>query len=68
YMHVRQEPEALQQLHPDLVLPAMLDQIILKTLAKDPDQRHQSVADLRRDLLHVQQQTSRQPLNSQTST
>jgi len=64
YMHVRQEAEGLQQTYPDLVLPPMLDQLILKTLAKDPDNRYQTIADLRRDLLNVQ--SSRQALNSQT--
>jgi DNA-binding NarL/FixJ family response regulator/tRNA A-37 threonylcarbamoyl transferase component Bud32 len=62
YMHVRQEPESLQQLYPELELPAMLDQIILKALAKDPNDRYQTVVDLRRDLLALK--TSRKTVNS----
>jgi serine/threonine-protein kinase len=62
YMHVRQEPESLQQLYPELELPAMLDQIILKALAKDPNDRYQTVVDLRRDLLALK--ASRKTVNS----
>jgi beta-lactam-binding protein with PASTA domain/tRNA A-37 threonylcarbamoyl transferase component Bud32 len=49
YKHVREEPEPPAARTPDL--PPDLEQIILTAMAKDPDSRYQTAAELRTDLL-----------------
>jgi serine/threonine-protein kinase len=48
YKHVREAPKPPSQLNPD-ISPA-LDAVVLKTLAKNPDNRYQSAEELRLDL------------------
>ncbi len=50
--HVRQEPEPLERIRPDL--PPELCQVIHRLMAKKPEERIQSAADLLRDLRKVQ--------------
>lgn len=50
--HVRQEPEPLERIRPDL--PPELCQIIRQMMAKKPEERIQSAADLLRELRRVQ--------------
>src|SRR5262245_10772772 len=49
YKHVREEPVPPSQRNTDV--PPGLEQIIMSSLAKDPDQRYQSADDMRADLL-----------------
>jgi len=46
--HITALPEAPRQINPRI--PIALEQVILKTLAKDPNQRHQNLALLVKDL------------------
>lgn len=46
--HIATLPEAPRQINPKI--PVALERVILKTLAKDPNQRHQNVAFLVKDL------------------
>ena len=48
YQHVREEPIPPSQLNPDLS-PAV-DAVVLKSLAKDPDERYQSAAEMKADV------------------
>ncbi len=47
--HVRDDPIAPRNINPEL--PVDLERIILTALAKDPDYRYQSAADMRTDLM-----------------
>ncbi|HEU0191500.1 MAG TPA: Stk1 family PASTA domain-containing Ser/Thr kinase [Mycobacterium sp.] len=51
YQHVREDPVPPSQRHPGL--SAGLDAVVLKALAKNPDNRYQTAAELRADLVRV---------------
>jgi serine/threonine-protein kinase len=51
YQHVREDPVPPSQRHPGL--PADLDAVVLKALAKNPDNRYQTAAEMRADLVRV---------------
>jgi serine/threonine protein kinase len=51
YQHAHAEPPKLRQLRPDV--PRHLENVVLKAMAKAPDQRFATAADLRRALLEV---------------
>jgi serine/threonine-protein kinase len=48
YQHVREDPAPPSTLEPDL--PADLDAVVLKALAKNPDNRYQSAQEMREDI------------------
>lgn len=48
YKHVRETPETPSTLNPDV--PTALDAIVMKTLAKNPDNRYQSAREMGEDL------------------
>ena len=48
YQHVRENPVPPSRVDPDV--PAWADAIVLKAMAKSPDDRYQSAADMRADL------------------
>lgn len=48
YKHVREEPTAPSRLNPDV--PADLDAVVLKAMAKDPGARYNSADEMRADL------------------
>ncbi|MBV9292915.1 MAG: PASTA domain-containing protein, partial [Frankiales bacterium] len=48
YQHVREDPVAPSRVEPDV--PAPVDAIVLKAMAKNPANRYQSAAELRADL------------------
>ena len=48
YRHVRENPQPPSDVNPDV--PQSLDAIVMKALAKNPDNRYQSAAELREDL------------------
>jgi len=48
YKHVQEDAVAPSQLNPDV--PAALDSVVMKALAKNPDNRYQSAAEMRMDL------------------
>ncbi|MEO6792508.1 MAG: Stk1 family PASTA domain-containing Ser/Thr kinase [Mycobacterium sp.] len=51
YQHVREDPVPPSERHPGL--PADLDAVVLKALAKNPDNRYQTAAEMRTDLVRV---------------
>lgn len=51
YKHVHETPQSLRKLQPQLYIPETLDNIVLKSLAKQPNGRHQSIRELKEDLL-----------------
>ncbi|WP_046315011.1 Stk1 family PASTA domain-containing Ser/Thr kinase [Mycobacterium sp. UM_Kg1] len=51
YQHVREDPVPPSQRLPGL--PADLDAVVLKALAKNPDNRYQTAAEMRADLVRV---------------
>ncbi|CAJ1492956.1 Stk1 family PASTA domain-containing Ser/Thr kinase [[Mycobacterium] kokjensenii] len=51
YQHVREDPIPPSQRLPGL--PADLDAVVLKALAKNPDNRYQTAAEMRADLVRV---------------
>ena len=53
YQHVREDPVPPSQHNRQI--PADLDAVVLKALAKNPDNRYQSADEMRADLLRVQQ-------------
>jgi serine/threonine-protein kinase len=44
-MHLSDPPTPLNQVKPGLVFPEMLEEVVYKSLAKNPDQRYQSMED-----------------------
>jgi serine/threonine protein kinase len=48
--HVTEEPLPLNERNPSIAVPAQLEQVILKCLAKNPGDRYQSMDELRVDL------------------
>ncbi len=53
-MHIRNKPPKLSDIAPDLVLPEELERIVGKCLEKNPSDRYDSTADLKKDLQRVQ--------------
>ena len=51
YQHVREDPVPPSQRHPGIA--ADLDAVVLKALAKNPDNRYQTAAEMRNDLVRV---------------
>jgi serine/threonine-protein kinase len=51
YQHVREDPVPPSERNPDL--SPDLDAVVLKALAKNPDNRYQTAADMRTDLIRV---------------
>ncbi|MEE6169871.1 MULTISPECIES: Stk1 family PASTA domain-containing Ser/Thr kinase [unclassified Mycolicibacterium] len=51
YQHVREDPVPPSTRHPGI--PPELDAVVLKALAKNPDNRYQSAAEMRADLVRV---------------
>jgi serine/threonine-protein kinase len=51
YQHVREDPVAPSQRHHEV--SAELDAVVLKALAKNPDNRYQTAAEMRTDLVRV---------------
>ena len=51
YQHVREDPVPPSQKHPGI--SPELDAVVLKALAKNPDNRYQSAAEMRADLVRV---------------
>ncbi len=51
YQHVREDPEPPSHRHPGI--SPELDAVVLKALAKNPDNRYQSAAEMRADLVRV---------------
>jgi eukaryotic-like serine/threonine-protein kinase len=51
YQHVREDPVPPSQRHSDI--SPELDAVVLKALAKNPDNRYQSAAEMRADLVRV---------------
>ncbi|TNE44558.1 MAG: serine/threonine protein kinase [Deltaproteobacteria bacterium] len=43
--HIKNEPTPMRELRPDLPIAPGLDQVVLRTLAKDPNNRYQTVED-----------------------
>ncbi|HEY9869340.1 MAG TPA: protein kinase [Candidatus Obscuribacterales bacterium] len=50
-MHKCDMPPRFSQVRPDLKLPERLETVVLNALQKDPAQRHQTMAELKEDLL-----------------
>jgi serine/threonine-protein kinase len=50
YRHTAQAPKSFKEACPDVELPARLEQAIMKALEKDPDDRQQSMMELRNDI------------------
>lgn len=48
--HISEMPPTFQQARPDLYIPERLEQVVFKALAKDPNDRHQSMDELRIEL------------------
>ncbi len=48
--HISEPPPPFSEARPDLYIPERLEAVIMKALAKDPEQRHQTMDDLARDL------------------
>src|SRR5215212_9223912 len=51
YQHVREDPRLPSSINP--LIPAELDAILLKAMAKNPANRYQSAAEMRNDLLRA---------------
>src|SRR5262249_22403037 len=47
---INETPESLDTARPDLYIPDQLTTILFRTLEKDPENRYQSMTDLKRDL------------------
>jgi len=48
--HISEMPPTFQQARPDLYIPERLEQVVFKALAKDPNDRHQTMDELRIEL------------------
>jgi beta-lactam-binding protein with PASTA domain/predicted Ser/Thr protein kinase len=53
YKHVKEAPEPIRAINP--AVPAALEAIVMKSLAKQPDERYQTAEDLRADLVRYLQ-------------
>jgi serine/threonine-protein kinase len=50
YMHVHEEPRSFSDIRPELHLPSRLERIVLKALAKNVEDRYQSMQELKWEL------------------
>lgn len=50
YMHVHEQPRSFAEVRPDLQVSTRLEKIVLKALAKNPEDRHQSMQELKWEL------------------
>jgi serine/threonine protein kinase len=50
YMHVHEQPRPFSQVRADLHIPSRMERIVFKALEKDPDNRHQSMQELKWEL------------------
>ena len=48
--HITEMPPRFSEIRPDLYIPERLEAVIFKAMAKSPDDRHQTMAELSRDL------------------
>ncbi len=48
--HITEAPPRFKEVRPDLYIPERLEAVVFKALAKDPADRHQTMAELTRDL------------------
>jgi CheY-like chemotaxis protein/tRNA A-37 threonylcarbamoyl transferase component Bud32 len=55
FMHVENDATPVREARPDLNIPAPLETIIMKALSRDPAQRHQSMRELRDELISFRQ-------------
>jgi serine/threonine-protein kinase len=53
--HLYEEPIPPRRLVPPVDVPSVLETVLLKTIAKKPEKRYQSMADLKQDLLAVKE-------------
>lgn len=53
YMHVHHKPPRFADVRPDLNIPKRLEEIVLRTLEKEPGDRFATMADLKRELESV---------------
>jgi serine/threonine-protein kinase len=53
YKRLTQEPEPFSVVAPELNLPAALEHVVMKTLQKHPDDRQQSMSELRNELTNA---------------
>ena len=53
YKHMVEAPPSFADIAPELVLPAPLEEAIQKALRKSPNERQQSMADLRNDIVNA---------------
>lgn len=52
-MQVRESPRAFSDIRPDLQLPNELERVVLRSLEKKPENRYQSMEEMRDALIHV---------------
>ncbi|MFN8656171.1 MAG: protein kinase [Candidatus Obscuribacterales bacterium] len=50
YMHVHNKPKSFAEVRPDLSIPKKLEEIVFRTLEKDPGDRFPTMQDLKREL------------------
>lgn len=55
YKHTNERPQTFKTVRPDLVIPEQLEELIFKTLEKDPNSRFPTMSALRRNLEFVPQ-------------
>lgn len=53
YQHMNVNPPPFAQVRPDLSIPNYLEDIVFKALAKKPQDRYQSMTELKEDLEHI---------------
>ncbi len=58
--HISEELSPPSSRLPEANIPPLMDAIVIKAMAKDPDQRYQSAQALKKDLVQVQKQLLRQ--------
>ncbi len=66
-MHLSDPPTPLNQVKPGLVFPEMLEEVVYKSLAKNPDQRYQSMEDFANALEESLKQKPPEPTSSKAS-
>lgn len=66
-MHLSDPPTPLNQVKPGLMFPEMLEEVVYKSLAKNPDQRYQSMEDFATALEESLKQKVPEPMASKSS-